>query len=142
MNEDIQYNKDDLKNHKGICCIIWNHNRDKILMQDHVKFNFWTIPVGKVDDGDTLNNTIKKEMKEELNINIKKFKEIINWKEYYNRFDKIIEVHLFLYEIISYQGSIKNNEPKKHRSFEWMTIDEIKKLNKISHGTEQFLKCL
>jgi len=140
LKEGILYNKGDLKNHKGIACVIWNKNKDKVLMQDHVKFNFWTLPVGKVDPGDSIDKTIKKEMKEELNINVSEYKLLFNWVGNYKREGKIVKVHAYDFEILKYSGTIKNNEPKKHRSIKWMTIQDIKKLKNISDNTKKFLK--
>jgi len=140
IQESIPYTKSDLKNHNAIGCIIWNEDNSRVLMQDHIKFNFWTIPVGKVDLGDTIDNTVKKEMKEELNINVKRFKVIYDWTSNYNRNGKLVKVHAYLCEILEYNGTIKNNEPQKHRELKWMTIDEIKNLKKISDTTKYFLK--
>ena len=140
LQENIQYTKRDLENHKGIGCIIWNKNKTKILMMDHVKFNFWTIPVGKSDIGDSLDKTIKKEMKEELNIKVIKYKTLVEWIAKYKRKSKLVKIHAFVLDIKKYNGVIKNNEPKKHRSIKWMTVDEIRGLSKVSDMTRKFLE--
>jgi hypothetical protein len=49
--------------------------------------------------------------------------------------------HIFM--IDSWGGTIRNNEPKKHRSIKWMTLDEIEKLKrmkKLSDSTIEAIK--
>jgi hypothetical protein len=45
----INYNKEDILDHHGIAAVIKNAEGE-ILMQEHVKYGFWTIPVGKVKE--------------------------------------------------------------------------------------------
>ena len=137
--ENNLLNKADLKNHYGIACVIWNKDKTKILMQDHIKYSMWTIPVGKVDVGDSIDKTIKKEMKEEININVTKYKELFNWIGIYKRQGKRVKVTVHVIEVLSYNGTIKNTEPKKHKSLKWMTIKELSKIKNLSDNTQKYL---
>jgi len=139
--EKIQYNEDDLRTkHDGIAAVIMKG--DKILMMDHVKFNFWTIPVGKVDENQSVEDGFKMEIGEELGIKPIKYKEIHKFVKRYKRESKMVTVtsHIFLIE--KWTGTIRNNEPKKHRSIKWMTVDEIKKQREISDATKEALKVI
>jgi len=139
--KEIQYNPGDLRpKHSGISAVIIKNK--KILMMDHVKFNFWTIPVGKVEEGQTVEEGLLMEMKEELNIKPTKYKLIGRFRKKYIRNGKSVMVDAHIFHIEKWTGTLRNNEPKKHRSIKWMTIDEIKKIKKLSNSTEEMLKIL
>ncbi len=138
--EKIQYNDEDLQAHDGVSAVIMKGN--KILMMDHVKFNFWTIPVGKVEPNQSIEDGLKMEMKEELNINPRKYKEIGQFIRTYARGGKKVKVTAHIFSIEKWTGTLKNNEPKKHRSIKFMTRPEIKKLKSISDATKEALKII
>lgn len=137
--EKIQYTPGDLEDYKAIGAIFIKDK--KILMMDHVKFNFWTIPIGKAEKNETMEQALKKEMKEELNVIVRKFELITIWKKIFYNAGKKIKTENYLYLIKDYSGTIRNNEPHKHRSIKYMTIDEIKKA-KLSEMTKSMLKNL
>ena len=138
--EKIQYTPGDLISHEGIAAVIMKD--DKILIMDHVKYNFWTIPVGKVENGQTVEEGLIQELKEELNIVPIKFKNIGIFKKGYMRKGKRVTVTMNIFKINSWRGKLKNNEPSKHRSIKFMTIEEIKKIKNISDSTKEMLKVL
>lgn len=131
----IKYNKEDLRDHIGVGAIIYDSTKTKILMLDHVKLNLWTIPVGKVDQGSNPEKTLIKEIQEECNIIITKYRKLNSFKKKYLRCGKLITVILHDYEVLEYEGTPKNNEPEKHRDMIFMTIDEVKELHTISDAT-------
>jgi len=137
--EKIQYTPEDLQDFHSVGAVIFNDKKE-ILMMDHVKLNFWTIPIGKVKPNETVEEGLLTEVKEELDITPKQFKEISIFKKTYSRWGKNVHAigHLFLIE--SYKGKIKNNEPHKHRSIKFMSFEQIKKLSKISDMTKEMIK--
>ena len=139
--KETQYNSDDLRaKHSGISAVIVKNK--KILMMDHVKFNFWTIPVGKVDKGQTVKEGLMMEMKEELNIKPTKYKLIGKFQKKYMRNGKSVVVDAHIFHIEKWAGTLRNNEPKKHRSIKWMSLDEIKRIKKLSDATKEMLKVI
>jgi ADP-ribose pyrophosphatase YjhB (NUDIX family) len=139
--EKIQYTPGDLvSKHDAISAIIMKDN--KILMLDHVKYDLWTIPIGKVDEGKSVEDGLKQEMKEELNIIPVKFKKITIFSKSYMREGHKVTITNHMFEISDWRGSLRNNEPKKHRSIKFMSLDEIRKLKKISDSTKEMLKVL
>ena len=130
----INYNEEDLQNHHAVAAVIKNKNGDTLMM-DHVKFNFWTIPVGKVKPNETVEEALFVEMKEELNIVPTKFEEIYSFEKSYEREGKMVEViqHIFLVE--EFEGEPINNEPEKHREIKWMNFDEILACESLSDAT-------
>jgi len=137
-----KYTLDDLSDHHGVSAIIYDENGNKILVQLHVKFNFWTIPVGKVDQGQKVIDGLKMELKEECGIVPTNFKKIASFTKYYTRDGKKVKVIQHLFEVNKYSGTVKNMEPQKHKKQLFMSIEEIKKLNYISDATKEALKYL
>ena len=113
----------------------------EILMLDHVKYNFWTIPIGKVEPNQTIEQGLKQEMIEELNITPTRIKKIHQFKRSYRRRGDKITVHAHMFLITRWSGSLRNNEPKKHRTIKWMSIKEIKQ-QRISDNTKEMLRIL
>lgn len=134
----IKYNSEDLKNHDGVAGVIKN-SEGKILMLDHVKFDFWTIPVGKVKEDETVIEGLEVEMFEEIGINILECKEVVTGSKVYDRDGSKVEVVFHIYEIEAYEGEVSNKEAHKHRDLKWMSIDEIKALHSVSDSTKLYL---
>jgi ADP-ribose pyrophosphatase YjhB (NUDIX family) len=135
----VFYETDDLSDHIAIGAIIKN-NKNQILMQDHVKRNVWTIPIGKVDDNENIQHALIRELKEEIGITIKKVKQISINKRVYPVGTYFINVTEHLYEVLEYDGIPKNLEPLKHRSIQWMNLTKIKKIKNISNFTKEVLR--
>jgi|SRR3989344_452771 len=136
---DIKYNSEDIVSHHGVAAIIKN-KKGEILMQEHVKYGFWTIPVGKVKNGKDVEAGLKQEILEECNIKINKSKELIVKNYTYNRDGNEVLVISHLFEILSYEGKVKNNEPQKHKQQIFLPISEIKKLPYLSDLTLLYLE--
>lgn len=135
----IKYNSEDILNHHGIAAVIKNE-QDEILMQEHIKYGFWTIPVGKVKNGQSVEEGLIQEVSEECNIIVEEFKELKKKKYVYNRDGNEVEVLQHLFDILKYRGEIKNNEPHKHKQQKFLHIDKIKKLPYLSDCTILYLK--
>lgn len=133
LGEEYQeWNKLDLTpNHRAVAGVVIN-KQGKILIQDHIKLNLWTVPVGKVEPGDTIENTLKKELREELgiNINTRSLEKIGQVKRDYSRGGILVPITSTVFIVHDYSGIVKNMEPHKHRSLKWVTLDELKKINK------------
>jgi len=111
-------------------------------MQEHVKYGFWTIPVGKVKNDQDVEEGLKQEILEECNITINKSKELIVKNYKYNRDGNDVLVISHLFEILSYDGEIKNNEPQKHKQQIFLPISKIKKIPYLSDLTLLYLELL
>ncbi|MFA5258661.1 MAG: NUDIX hydrolase [Candidatus Pacearchaeota archaeon] len=138
---EVKYNSEDVCDHQGVAAIIKNSNGE-ILMQEHIKYGFWTIPVGKVNFGQSVEDGLKQEVFEECNIDIKKLKEIASRKYDYIRDGKNVAVEVHLFEIIEYSGTIKNKEPNKHKVQEFLSLDKIKNLPYLSDNTLLYLETI
>jgi len=103
----------------------------KILLQDHVKLERFTIPGGKVDLGEDKQEALLRELQEELGIeDVKSMKfnyTNISYLEYpansgqYKFFEDCNYI-IFTEDIV---GKITNKEPKKHKTLKWASKNEI-----------------
>ena len=137
----FNYSKYDLVDHSGIGVVIWSKtDPDKVLMQFHNKFDFWTLPLGKVDKGETIRSTTEREMFEELGIHVLDFKVLKTFKLQRKPNNILITITGYLVEISSYTGIPYNKEPHKHRELKWMSINELKELKETSGATRYLIK--
>lgn len=96
--------------------------------------NIWARPGGAIEFGETVEDGIKREIKEELNIDI----ELFGPKTFENdiREEKGIKKHWIAFAYFSkiVSGELKNLEPEKHDKIEWFD------LNSIPENTADFTK--
>lgn len=137
--ELIKYTPEDLEDFQAIGAVIVEDK--KILMMDHVKFNFWTVPIGKVKKKQSVEEGLIEELQEELGITPTKFRRLTIWKKTFKWRGKVIKTENHLFFIDKYRGKIKNNEPNKHRSIKFIDIKGIKRL-RLSEMTKQMVKLL
>ena len=91
---------------------------------------------------ETVEEGLAVEMSEELGINIKQFNELGEFTKTYLREGRDVTVIQHIFEIISYDGEVVNNEPEKHRSIRWMSIDEIKNCKAVSDAVKNYLRII
>ena len=137
----INYNSEDLKDHDATSAII-KDDKGRILIQEHVKYGFWTIPIGKVRPGQAVIDGLKEEVFEETNLKVIDCKELISKVYDYDRNGTVVKVTAHVFEITEYEGQLKNMEPHKHSQQLFMSIDDIIKLPYISDTTVLYLSTL
>jgi ADP-ribose pyrophosphatase YjhB (NUDIX family) len=132
-----KYNASDLRPvHEAIAAIV--EKNGKILMLNHVKLNFWTIPIGKIEIGQTIEKALKQELKEEINIIPVKYTKVTQFSKKYKRGKTTVRITSHIFRIDHWRGSIKNNEPEKHRALKWMSMKDLqmmKRAKKLSDST-------
>jgi ADP-ribose pyrophosphatase YjhB (NUDIX family) len=137
----IKYTPEDLNDHDATSVII-KDDKGRILMQDHIKYDFWTIPAGKVRPGQTIIEGVKEEVFEETNLKVIECKELVSKVYDYDRNGTVVKVNAHIFEILRSEGELKNMEPHKHREQRFMTIEEIAKLPHVSDTTCLYLQTL
>ena len=95
---EIEYNEEDVIDRNGVSAIIKNE-KGEILMQEHSKFGFWTIPIGKVNTNEDLIEGLKEKVFEETNFKVKECKKIKSKTYKYQRNGKKVNVTANVYEI-------------------------------------------
>jgi len=137
----IPYTNEDIVNHHSVAGVIKNV-AGGILMQEHVKYGFWTFPVGKVKDNQDIIDGLKEEMMEECNLQIEEYREVITKDLFYKRNGNDVKVVSHVFEVLKYSGEMKNKEPLKHTQQLFLSIEDIKNLPYISDVTQLYLERL
>lgn len=100
---------------------------DKILALHHKKHMLWSIPLGKVEAGETVEEALNREMREELGINIKKANKIAD-EVLTCYIPEATEVRTVVLEVLEYEGEIENLEPKKHSDIKFVDYDTLSEM--------------
>lgn len=131
---ESQYTQEDLSVDTAIWALIRNEEWN-ILVLFVNKLWKYSIPIWKVKNW-TPEQVLVEEMSEELGISVTDYKEItvIQGEYPYNNVIRKIQTHIF--EVISYEGIIRNNEPHKHETMKFMSLDQIKLLSDKTHATQ------
>ncbi len=136
-----KYTQEDLTTKEAIWVVIYDEQR-RILIQDHVKLNFFTIPIWKVREWENIENVMKNEVLTETNLRVLESRIIweTEWEYDYDWVKKRIKTLIF--EVLTYEWNLENKEPTKHRSCKFMDLQEIMQLSKISDATRYFLSTI
>lgn len=112
----------------GVAAVIRNARGD-VLVQDHVKAGAWTIPVGKVEDGETPEEGITRELFEEMNLKVKSAKIITETIEHLVAHGGVNgNVRQVVCEVTVVDiHQLKNLEPHKHKEIRFMSETDLLK---------------
>ena len=117
--------------------IIINEKNQVLLVkraEDEDKFkDFWSIPGGGVEENETLEDGLHREIKEELDCQIENFQ---YFKSYYYVLNKELHVRA-AYFFGTIRGHIKLNEESS--KYYWFDFDEIEEL-KLAFNQSQVMK--
>ena len=133
-NEDVKFNKDDIIDHNSVGAIVTNEFGE-ILVEDHIKYNFFTLPIGKAHLNEDLGKILKKELFEECNIEVLSLKEIARITKEDIREGHKVRMGIILFEITDWTGNIYNKEPHKHRSVMFMSVEKIREITNNGRNT-------
>lgn len=137
----VTYTKEDLLDHHAVARVI-KDKLGRVLMQEHVKFGFWTIPIGKASNNQTPVEGVTMEIFEECNLKIKELKEIAHKEMVYERDGRNVKVSTHIFEVLDYSGKLENKEPHKHKQQKFVSVEEIKDIPYLSDSTVMFLETL
>lgn len=110
---------------KGV--IFDSENRILVIKRSGPK-GFWELPGGRIDDDETIKETLKRELKEELpNIKLIKIGSIINaHRTDFDLKDNLGLVLLFYVVEAEFKGEITLSE--EHADYKWVSIDSALKI--------------
>lgn len=137
--ENIAFTEEDLAHHHAVSAVIFNE-QGEILIQDHTKYGFWTIPIGKVKLGQGPEEAIVVEIMEECGIELLDFKELTVFTKAYPRRGTYTNITAHVFKVNKYKGVPKNVEPDKHREQVFMPIERVRLLPRLSDQTLAALK--
>ena len=95
---------------------------------------YWEFPGGKVDNQETFENALKREIKEELSINIAVLKHIASEKHKDEKID--VNVHYFLCELLN-----ENIILSEHEDMKWLQKNDLTQF-KMAPGDATIIKYL
>lgn len=95
---------------------------------------FWEFPGGKIEDGETPENCLKRELQEELNIQVTIKGFFMENEHHYG--DRIIVLKAYLCELLTGEITLKD-----HDQFAWIDLDEFNNYN-FAPADIPFIKAL
>ena len=124
--EDIKYSKENIKFALRVGAIIYDKNKEKVLLFRGNDMNFYMLPGGKIKEFETSQEAVTREVREELGYTDIKF-------DYVGVSEEIVD-ELKVHEVtINYKGNFEkeiiDNEFTSIESdwirFKWFNIDEL-----------------
>ena len=113
-------------------------SQNKILIgkrkDDDIGGGKWEFPGGKIEIGETNSEALERELYEELGINAKIGKELMNYEHMF----KTTIYDISFMEIIDYQGEVRNNA---HSQIKWVKFSNLLEYDFIS-GDDRFIQSL
>ncbi|KGM96191.1 DNA mismatch repair protein MutT [Clostridium novyi A str. 4552] len=109
----------------GVGAVIKNNRGEVLLLlrNKEPEKGCWSIPGGKVEMFENIEDAIKREVKEEVDVDV----EIIKLLTVTNHIISKEKTHwvapTFLVKIIN--GQVKNVEPQKHQDLKWFSINNL-----------------
>tara|TARA_B100001059_G_C17799509_1_gene565249 strand:- start:317 stop:730 length:414 start_codon:yes stop_codon:yes gene_type:complete len=95
----------------------------------------WEFPGGKIQVKETAKDALQREIKEELDIVITRYKFIYDYIYEYKKLSK--KVHLYFYLITQFKNLIKNNI---HKKIKWVKVNELSKFDFIEGDNQILIK--
>lgn len=108
---------------------------DRLLVLWHTKYQFWTIPLGKVEFGEADVEAAEREALEELGI-IPYQIELFETIHKPANLDDYSDIRIALCRVTHYSGQVANREPDKHNDLQFLRPSEIRELQPLSYPTQ------
>ena len=111
----------------------------KMLLLDRVNPPFgWAPPCGQVEDGEEMEEALKREVLEESGLGVRKAKLIHHEFLAWNECKRGVRGHdFFIYEILEWEGEVRQNYESK--KIGWFSPEEMKELT-LEPAWDYFLK--
>lgn len=121
---DVEFTERDFTDHIGVGGVIKNDEGDVLLLW-HNKFQVWTVPMGKGEEGESAEEALRAELFEEVGIVVIDAEIIGRHIGRYARPTGHVEVDCVLFLVEDWVGHVENKEPAKHNEVRWATDEEI-----------------
>lgn len=114
--------------HKSVGAIIRN-KKGEILMIERKKFPLgWACPAGHVDKGESPEEALRREVKEETGLKIEDFKLLVHEFVEWNECSKGVRGHdWYVYEAVDFEGEIKKADAEA-KNIKWVDSSKLREL--------------
>ncbi|MDZ7785944.1 MAG: NUDIX domain-containing protein [Candidatus Saccharibacteria bacterium] len=111
--------------HIGVKAIIVDQDKTLLLKTNEERGSRWEVPGGRIDDNESIPETLKRELEEEiLNIRSIEVKEIVHVHRLQKDIEGSISLTLLFYEVTAtFDGAIALSD--EHVDYKWCTREEV-----------------
>lgn len=111
----------------GVKALILNNGKFLVMHNNGVKEDLWELPGGRMEFGETAEETLKREIQEETGLGIKPIKLLDTW----NLVEENHQITGIIYLCKLEEGEVRLSD--EHDAFQWLGTDEesLKKLYNV-----------
>lgn len=108
------------------CLILQEDNKVLLLKRQNTGFsdNTWALPGGTLEDCETIDQCLIREIKEEININLNMQDLNLVHLVLHQENNNIVKIGYY-FTTKCYTGILNNNEPHKHSDLQWFNLDNL-----------------
>lgn len=121
-----------------IICSAFIEKDKKFLIFSDPKFKVWRVPGGRAEAGERIEDTIVREMKEEIGIEINNPRFLGYGQDQQFHFKKNMKTSrllMFFHARITEEPTVDSSEAEEYK---WVTLDEMKKIENKEGGLTDF----
>jgi 8-oxo-dGTP pyrophosphatase MutT (NUDIX family) len=115
---------------------------DKYLLVYDPKFRFWRVPGGKVEEGEREEETLRRELFEELDLEIRVQRYLGQGVDHVRIYGfprkTITDRRIKYYECSIESGEIDIKEAKEVSEYKWLSLSDIKKIDNLEPAMRDF----
>jgi 8-oxo-dGTP diphosphatase len=128
----MSYNKNNKLHIVSVVAVIRNNEGKYLVLKRSEREiaypGMYTFPGGKIEDNDTIEETLIKEAKEEANLDLKPGKILLKDKSFIRPDDQTVKVFSYLCEVKN-SDNIKISDD--FTDYKWVTSEELKKISHV-----------